>query len=1036
MIPPWLVLGCALLPAAAGAADAATRTGATPQFLIDAWETDQGLPENSTRQMVQTADGFLWFGTLGGLVRFDGVRFEVFTPANTPGLPSEGLVGLHLDGTQRLWVSTLRGLAVSDPGRWRSFRAVAGWSGNYVRTWAEQAGVICVTSFDGKIFRATAADFEELPPPPGQPGQTYYGLVDREGQLGLAQTGFFGHWDGLRWVESPLAATVTRDFRGAGTARDGTLLLLTATELFHVDRDMIVRRVAFDKPIPTVWQVMEDSDGRIWLSTWGAGLHVVERGGKVQRLGARDGLLAESFRFVFEDRERNLWTGGGNGGGLVRLKPRTVQAIGLESGLPERLVKAVAQDNTGGIVVGTYGRGLVRLVEGRALPWDGPGRNSAGLYVQCLWADRQGRLWIGTYGAGLHVDDGTATRPLPATDIAGRNINSVFEDSQGRIWVGGSENLIQYANEFSAPQQTADGRPIPAVVQMAESPIDRRLWAVNEQGVYRQGSEGWEPVRTASGQPLQGAGFLRFDSLGALWTGGTSLGLWRYKAGRWSAVAEANGLTARSIYSGVEDGHGYWWWGSNRGLLRIAQKDLDDVADGARPTVAQVQVFDQSDGLQTLEFASTFSSTTLRDSQGRLWFATPRGVVMLDPGTMRLNTTPPPVQLESVSYVDGDGLTQVLQPASGALIRLPAGSRKLEANFAVLSYSAPAKVRLRHRFERDGVVVSDALQTTRVFQSDLLVPGDYRVTVTAANNDGVWNRQGATLRFLVAPQVWETGWFRGLAVLLLTGGAGGLTWQITRSRQLRQLEQLRQEQALAAEHARLETVLEANRELESFAYSVSHDLRAPLRNISGFLELLARRAAGKLDNEESRYLGTVRKEAARLSLLIDRLLSFSRLGRTEIVRAPVALGELVEEVRAELAPDIGARQVEWQIGPLPVVHVDRTLFRQVFANLLSNAVKFTRHRPVAVISVTQTSSAEPGMLTIVVSDNGVGFNPKYREKLFGVFERLHAAREFEGLGIGLAIVQRIVTRHGGRITAEGDLDKGAKFHFTVPFSEP
>jgi light-regulated signal transduction histidine kinase (bacteriophytochrome) len=247
------------------------------------------------------------------------------------------------------------------------------------------------------------------------------------------------------------------------------------------------------------------------------------------------------------------------------------------------------------------------------------------------------------------------------------------------------------------------------------------------------------------------------------------------------------------------------------------------------------------------------------------------------------------------------------------------------------------------------------------------------------------------------------------------------------------LEQLRQEQARAAEHARLETVLEANRELETFAYSVSHDLRAPLRNICGFLELLVQRTAGKLNAEEARLFNTVTREAARLSLLIDKLLAFSRLGRAELRCEPVALGELVDEVRAELATEIGARAIEWRVGELPVVQGDRMLLRQVVANLLSNAVKFTRGRPVAVIVVAAEAGADPRLATVVVGDNGAGFNPKYQEKLFGVFERLHTAREFDGLGIGLAIVRRILERHGGRIWAEGSVDKGAKFHFTVPF---
>ena len=223
----------------------------------------------------------------------------------------------------------------------------------------------------------------------------------------------------------------------------------------------------------------------------------------------------------------------------------------------------------------------------------------------------------------------------------------------------------------------------------------------------------------------------------------------------------------------------------------------------------------------------------------------------------------------------------------------------------------------------------------------------------------------------------------------------------------------------------------ANRELEAFAFSVSHDLRAPLRNITGFMELLSLRTVGKLDAEETRYFSTVKREALRLSTLIDKLLAFSRVSRGDLTVGPVNLSELVEEVRAELQADIGSRVVEWRVAPLPVVLGDRTLFRQVLANLIGNAVKFTRDRLPAVIEVGTVEQDEPDQVTLFVRDNGAGFNSKYNNKLFGVFQRLHTTSEFGGMGIGLAIVRRIIERHGGKIWAEGEVNRGATFTFTL-----
>ncbi len=227
-------------------------------------------------------------------------------------------------------------------------------------------------------------------------------------------------------------------------------------------------------------------------------------------------------------------------------------------------------------------------------------------------------------------------------------------------------------------------------------------------------------------------------------------------------------------------------------------------------------------------------------------------------------------------------------------------------------------------------------------------------------------------------------------------------------------------------------LLVANQELESFSYSVSHDLRAPLRNITGFIELLQRRLRGKSDKDTDRYLDIVTAEAKRMSALIDDLLTFSRVGRAEMSLQPVDLLELVEESRRELAHEIQGRSIEWRLSPLPPVLGDRTLLRQVIANLLSNALKFTRRREVAVIEI----GAEPApdsadLVTFYVRDNGAGFNPQYADKLFRVFQRLHNIRDFEGTGVGLANVKRIVTRHGGSVWAEGKVDNGATFYFTL-----
>ena len=222
----------------------------------------------------------------------------------------------------------------------------------------------------------------------------------------------------------------------------------------------------------------------------------------------------------------------------------------------------------------------------------------------------------------------------------------------------------------------------------------------------------------------------------------------------------------------------------------------------------------------------------------------------------------------------------------------------------------------------------------------------------------------------------------------------------------------------------------ANKELEAFSYSVSHDLRAPLRHLDGFVNLLLEREGPHLDESSARYLRIIGEAATRMGRLIDDLLAFSRTARAELRLQPVELADLIKDAQRELAPMSERRHIRWTVDPLPAVEGDPALLRLVLINLLANAVKFTTTRPEAEIHIG-VARIDGGEAAIFVRDNGVGFDPQYGHKLFGVFQRLHRDDEFEGTGVGLATVQRIIHRHGGQVWAEGEPNRGATFYFSL-----
>ena len=794
--------------------------GLREDFLLTKWETEDGLPENSATAMVQTREGYLWFGTFNGLVRTDGQQLTVFDRGNTPALPDTAIINVHLQPSGRMWVSTRKGLVSLHNGVWKRHGEGTAWTNRMVWSFAGNArGALLATSFDGALCRIEGDTVEELPaplPPPVVPpvltqpvGAAFHGHVDPAGGLWAVRRDFFGRWGGQRWVQVA-AAGVTNDFRCAGPARDGGLWVLTKTELIKLAAGKVERTLTLTGEVTNPWTLTEDVDGTLWVASHRDGLFRITQAGAVTRFTTREGLTVDSVRFAFRAQSGALWVGTASGG-LMRLRARTVRTFDTETALAVRSTRSVAEAGPGRILMGTYGGGVARLdLNGPAaeLSVVGSGRS----LVQALLVDRQGRQWTGFFSAGLSVTENGVERRLSAEQAGGRQVNALLEDRAGVVWIGGSESVVR---ETAGKFERVPG--LPGAEGFAQHPVDGGLWAVSRRGLFRLEKDAWREVAGPGGKPLPEGTCLGFEANGMLWVGTMRDGLFRLHNGKWAGtgVGARHGLASDSVRGLVDDLLGQWWLTSNRGVTRVTKASLHAVAEG-RSERLEAQVLTVADGMASMECPRGTQPSSLRDSAGRLWFATVKGVAMVDPAKFQVDRKLPRVVIESSSYVDSAGKRQVTaQPASGP-VQVPPGSGQFEVSYTALGAPVPERFRFRLNWRSGDRIVATTETSERSAHAALLPPGNYTLQVLVANRHGVWGTEPAELAFVMQPHYWQTWGFR-IGVGLAGLAAAGLGLLALRRGELRRREvELAHERALMQEQARFASVMEGTSDAVAF----------------------------------------------------------------------------------------------------------------------------------------------------------------------------------------------------------------------------
>jgi signal transduction histidine kinase/ligand-binding sensor domain-containing protein len=842
---------------------------ASTDFLVDTWNTENGLPSSTVTSIAQTPDGYLWVGTYNGLSRFDGARFVTFDPVSQPELTQARVQGLFQDVTGTLWINTFRGGLTSYragkfrnelPDRaafdvhttlanstsnsvtfvtqygdvftrrngeeWKNFTPPAGTQPTF--RCADGEGRLWFLTRDSHILQFYNNEFKTLADDGGLSGGTNYTLAaDAQGKIWAGAENEIAVWDGKQFsAMTPTNSLSDIQPRALFPLKSGAMWVLDGDRLRKLEGR------AWTAEIPA-WRGLlgsasgrtmgshEDADGGLWFNHYGNGLFYIAPDGNFQRLASSPDNLADDRHLPdnrvgawFQDADGGVWAGVDHGG-LVRLHGRRFHNVGPAEGLTARTALTIGQDKDGAMWIGTAGGGLCKYADGKMTSYR-VGASSSANFIFSLALRPDGGAWLSANeGEDLfRFLDGHIQRV--SWDLHG--IKCLLLDSQNRVWVGlkAGSGLARWTDSGRQFSNFGTNAVLPAVRALIEGP-DGKIWAGADDGtIYLCAPDqltAFKPSDALADQPIYS---LLAETNGTIWAGTFRGGLLRFKDGKFARIT--NALPAEIISQILDDGKNLWL-GTHQGIFRVAKSALNAVANGHADSL-DFTSFGRHDGMASVECSDSYQPACCRAADGKLWFATLGGAVWVQPDEVKKFAKPPIVRIEEMR-MDGE-----LADGGAAKIFIPPGRKQLDFRFTALTFDGGDKARFRYRVDGlDNNWVD--LDTRRTLSLRNLPPRAYRLRVIACNSEGIWNENAAEWAFTVQPFFYQTLTFKIVAGILIVGGISFGVRRAATRKYRRKLRLLEQQHAVERDRARI-------------AKDIHDDIGAGLTQITLLTELAKR----------------------------------------------------------------------------------------------------------------------------------------------------------------------------------------------------
>ena len=970
-----------------------------PGYFIRTWQVERGLPQNKVTAILQTRDSYLWLGTYNGLARFDGVHFTVFDDNNTPRLHSSRITSLCEAGDGTLWIGDESGQVTQyKDGQFTSVPFHPNWSGGKIyRISTDDSGDVWLMNEAGELARAR--DGLVLTPQAGTVAKVVAMARSNDGTIWVSRDGAISVLQHGR-----LKLIYTSYIQGICASHDGGLWVAANQGLQEwKDGKWVKNWGTAPWGLGIVSQFIELDNGMLAAGSTDNGLYLVspDQTNNTVHFSRTDGFPSDWIISLRQDREGNLWSG--TGSGLVMVRPSNLETVSPPDDWKSRAVLSVCADTNNALWIGTEGAGLYHFQNGAWTNYESA-QGIRNPYIWSLAEDSAGRLWAGTWGGGLFLQD-AGTNGLfnfaPGMEKITPPMPSLLS-VPGGLWIGTTEGLLHYQNGSAAWFTNGAGK-FSADVRAIARDKDGAIWAGTAgNGLVCLQNQTVRQFKKTDGLSSDFIECLRFDDDGALWIGTFGGGLDRFKNGHFSVINGRQGLPNNVICDIETDGRGYFWMSSYGGIIRVSRAELNDCADGKSSGV-HCLAYGIDDGLPTLECSEGLQPAGCRTADGRLWFPTARGLVSVDPANVITNPLPPPVVIEGMRV---DDQPCPGNPGSDTPFKIQPGRHRFDFLYTGLSFVAPEKMQFKYRLNGLDNSWVDA-GSKRLASYTYIPPGHYSFQVIACNNDGVWNRQGASIPFIVLPFFWQTIWFRAAVIVALIAFGGGLVWFDTRRRMRRKLERLEWQRAVEHERARI-------------AHDIHDDLGAHLTRIS----MLSETARAELDNPERAAdgLNQIYKTTHELTRAMDEIVWAVNPRHDTMEGLTSYLEKFAQDwlasagIRCRL--DMPVEFPSWRL----TADVRHNLFL-AFKEALHNVVKHSGASETSIRLTTGTSSFD-----LVVEDNGRGFAPgTVRQNAPDGSTRLSAGNGLENMARRLAQIH-------GQCRVQSAPGEGTKIIFTVPLN--